>query len=319
MPLIPRPVKRTGSTLNGHLAVWNGDDTGVIKDGGAIPSPGITNSATANTTPVTGSGGNLVELTNIANGIGITDLVYILQNDMVVTGIGAGVYTWRGQNSDKSWYQLLNVDDSNTISSIIFDSVDAPDIWAIFDGVGLVVNTSANDVTFPSQASWTGSTVTAVPATKLITEDDLAVAILGGLDRSDVGLGNVDNTSDANKPISTATQTVLDAKASLAIVTNSTPTTGQTINASTGKLDETLYITPAGTLLALTVSLPTSANSRVWQIIRGFISQIITGLTVNVAGSGTVIGATPITSAVNSTFAYQCVSVAGNGTWIRIQ
>jgi D-alanyl-D-alanine dipeptidase len=30
-----------------------------------------------------------------------------------------------------------------------------------------------------------------------------------------VGLGNVDNTSDANKPISTATQTALDAKASL--------------------------------------------------------------------------------------------------------
>lgn len=32
------------------------------------------------------------------------------------------------------------------------------------------------------------------------------------LDKSDVGLGNVDNTSDANKPISTATQTALDAK-----------------------------------------------------------------------------------------------------------
>ena len=30
--------------------------------------------------------------------------------------------------------------------------------------------------------------------------------------KGDVGLGNVDNTSDANKPISTATQTALDAK-----------------------------------------------------------------------------------------------------------
>ena len=30
--------------------------------------------------------------------------------------------------------------------------------------------------------------------------------------KSDVGLGNVDNTSDANKPVSTATQTALDAK-----------------------------------------------------------------------------------------------------------
>lgn len=34
--------------------------------------------------------------------------------------------------------------------------------------------------------------------------------------KADVGLGNVDNTSDANKPISTATQTALDAKAPLA-------------------------------------------------------------------------------------------------------
>lgn len=32
------------------------------------------------------------------------------------------------------------------------------------------------------------------------------------LDKSDVGLGNVDNTSDADKPISTATQTALDDK-----------------------------------------------------------------------------------------------------------
>lgn len=32
--------------------------------------------------------------------------------------------------------------------------------------------------------------------------------------KADVGLGNVDNTSDANKPISSAVQTALDAKAS---------------------------------------------------------------------------------------------------------
>ena len=37
-----------------------------------------------------------------------------------------------------------------------------------------------------------------------------------GLVKADVGLGNVDNTSDANKPISTATQTALDLKANAA-------------------------------------------------------------------------------------------------------
>jgi hypothetical protein len=39
-----------------------------------------------------------------------------------------------------------------------------------------------------------------------------------GLTKSDVGLSNVDNTSDANKPISTATQAALDAKAATTVV-----------------------------------------------------------------------------------------------------
>lgn len=37
-----------------------------------------------------------------------------------------------------------------------------------------------------------------------------------GTTKSDVGLGNVDNTSDLNKPISTATKTALDGKSSTA-------------------------------------------------------------------------------------------------------
>ena len=41
------------------------------------------------------------------------------------------------------------------------------------------------------------------------------------LAKADVGLGNVDNTSDANKPISTATQNALDAKAGTAVATTS--------------------------------------------------------------------------------------------------
>jgi len=36
--------------------------------------------------------------------------------------------------------------------------------------------------------------------------------------KSDVGLGNVDNTSDVNKPVSTATQTALDLKANLTLL-----------------------------------------------------------------------------------------------------
>ena len=43
---------------------------------------------------------------------------------------------------------------------------------------------------------------------------------VSGITKSMVGLGNVDNTTDANKPISSATQTALDAKANLSDLSN---------------------------------------------------------------------------------------------------
>lgn len=68
--------------------------------------------------------------------------------------------------------------------------------------------------------------------TKLVTTDgsqtltNKTITSPLGLVKADVGLGNVDNTSDANKPISTATQTALDLKAPLA-----SPTFTGTVNA----------------------------------------------------------------------------------------
>ena len=51
-------------------------------------------------------------------------------------------------------------------------------------------------------------------ATKTKITYDAKGLVTAGADatKSDVGLGNVDNTSDANKPISTATQTALDLR-----------------------------------------------------------------------------------------------------------
>ena len=49
----------------------------------------------------------------------------------------------------------------------------------------------------------------------LLATDASGKVVAGTLDKADVGLGNVNNTSDADKPISDATQTALDAKADL--------------------------------------------------------------------------------------------------------
>lgn len=55
---------------------------------------------------------------------------------------------------------------------------------------------------------------------------------------SDVGLGNVNNTSDANKPVSTAQQSALDAKVSTSSIVNDLTTGGTTVplSAEQGKV-----------------------------------------------------------------------------------
>ena len=54
--------------------------------------------------------------------------------------------------------------------------------------------------------------------TETLTNKTLTSPVINtptGITKSDVGLANVDNTTDANKPVSTATQTALDLKANL--------------------------------------------------------------------------------------------------------
>jgi hypothetical protein len=81
---------------------------------------------------------------------------------------------------------------------------------------------------FPFTASWQSFTLdrfhnhaisgvtglqTALDAKAPLTSPTFTGTV-SGITKSMVGLGNVDNTSDANKPVSTATQTALDGKAS---------------------------------------------------------------------------------------------------------
>jgi hypothetical protein len=60
---------------------------------------------------------------------------------------------------------------------------------------------------------------------------------VSGVTKSMVGLGNVDNTTDANKPVSTATQTALGLKAPLA-----SPTFTGTVVLPTGTITSTMIL-----------------------------------------------------------------------------
>lgn len=73
----------------------------------------------------------------------------------------------------------------------------------VADGAGTAGNPT---VSLPGALTFTGKTVTGG------TFQSPAINTPTGIVKGDVGLGNVDNTSDANKPVSTATQTALNGK-----------------------------------------------------------------------------------------------------------
>lgn len=130
---------------------------------------------------------------------------------------------------------LLNMDFSTALYSA--DSLD--DIFdAVYEEIALKVNTSIlsvvattndyNDLdNLPSIFSGAYSDLTGKPTIPTKTSDltndsgfltSAPVTSVAGktgavsLVKADVSLGNVDNTSDANKPVSTATQTALNGK-----------------------------------------------------------------------------------------------------------
>jgi len=96
------------------------------------------------------------------------------------------------------------------------------------DGVTSAIQTQLNAKAAGSDlTTHTGATeahgatgaVVGTTNTQTLTNKTLTSPVINtptGITKSDVGLANVDNTSDANKPVSTATQTALDLKAPLA-------------------------------------------------------------------------------------------------------
>lgn len=80
-------------------------------------------------------------------------------------------------------------------------------------GVGVYRQKTGVNLEFKNVAAASNKVTVANNVGNNTVDIDVVTANLG-LTKSDVGLGNVDNTSDANKPISNATQTALDGKAS---------------------------------------------------------------------------------------------------------
>lgn len=104
------------------------------------------------------------------------------------------------------------------------------------------------------------------------------------------------------------------------VVVAATPTSGFIINVAR-YTDQTHYLTPGGALANGSFVLPTAASSRSGQIVRLHSTEAIgsTSFAVTVSGGGTINGAALTLVAADTTYAWQCVSTAGAGTWIRLQ
>lgn len=96
------------------------------------------------------------------------------------------------------------------------------------------------------------------------------------------------------------------------VIQAASPTTGQTVVMTDDSTDGTLWLTPAGALLALTVTFPSDAKSTLGQVRRVGSSQAVTNLTM---GGGTILNGIA-SFIINDCFSFQKVAV---NTWIRVQ
>ena len=98
--------------------------------------------------------------------------------------------------------------------------------WSTPSGSGSVPDANASTKGLIQLTGDLGGTATSPTVPGLAAKAPLASpAFTGtptGITKAHVGLGNVDDTSDANKPISSATQTALDAKATDSVVVHNT-------------------------------------------------------------------------------------------------
>jgi hypothetical protein len=129
---------------------------------------------------------------------------------------------------------------------------------------------SNDDVIQRKAGAWTNRTMAQVKA-------DLVLV------KGDVGLGNVDNTSDLNKPISTATQTALDAKQNT--ITNSDSITEGTTNLFLTTAERTKLTNTSGTNTG-----DNATNTQYSGLASSKQDTLVSGTNIKTVNSTTLLG-----------------------------
>lgn len=135
------------------------------------------------------------------------------QTPSVLDGVTENVQTQIDNKVDKVTGKGLSTEDYTTVEktklSGIEEGAQKNTVTSVAGKTG-AVTLAASDVGAQPKITVTG--ILQGDGNGNITAVESIGAEVVTLNKADVGLGNVDNTSDADKPISTATQTALDAK-----------------------------------------------------------------------------------------------------------
>lgn len=155
---------------------------------------------------------------------------------------------------------------------------------------------------------------------ELLTPTDAVTSVAGkvgvvALVKGDVGLANVDNTSDASKPVSTAQATSIATKADRTkggneAVAAASGTTGTiTLDCSAASI---FTVTPTGAITPSLTNVPASGNGCTITLI---VNQGATAQTVNLPTGGVWLGSAP-TQAASKKCVVTMLTTDGGATWL---
>ena len=163
-------------------------------------------------TALTGSGGITVTPNNVANTITVSTDNTIATKTYVDTAVS-------NLSSQASTTYVLQSEVGNPDGIATLDiagRIPLSQLGNLVDGAPAALDTLNELAAAINDDASYAATITTALGNKAPIASPTFTGTVGGITKSMVGLANVDNTTDALKPISTATQTALDLKANLA-------------------------------------------------------------------------------------------------------
>jgi hypothetical protein len=209
--------------------------------------------------------------------------------------IASPTFTGTVGGIDKTMVGLANVDNTTDLLKPVSTATQtALDTKAaisgqVFTGAVSATNLSGSNTGDQDLSSFATSANLALKAN---IASPTFTGTVGGIDKTMVGLANVDNTTDAAKPVSTATQTALDTKAAISgqVFTGAVSATNLS-GSNTGDQDLSSFATSANLALKADIASPTFTGTV------GGIDQTMVGL-ANV--DNTTDAAKPVSTATQS-------------------